>query len=571
MNQPQIFNGKNIVPGLPDMLVQAVTFLSEKEKVGAFEYGSTVSDWGEVDELIEEPLCLGYHSHLVAHAVGLAYIVSKTGGHIEFPDNFNEWSWASALSMVAPVSGWDAPCLAQIVRSFHIVEDKGLANTVANAVRVYCRAYFDSGLALLNELPSYKNSIHAGMMEGDFDRFCTLYPPIENQELVTCAFIHTAQMPQATISRLYDASTLFSPFDSKEAMTFLLAALDGMDDGRKEDCKHRILSLLQKVTDTYVDPVCNWAVRQTRLNDFLEECILALIKGLDKKDKHSYLKTIDNALAFKDNNSEFLEKVLMCVAENLAPMDILTFEFCLNALNKDREGFQNFVLFFILHPKGLYRIVGRRLWDNYHLESSSFEPTHLTEELQCMFIVFMLQDYGNPETRLPKIVPLFKSKSKLVLNILATYIRPYTDEYMGYVTKVIDDVGVDTKMTRTLKKYIENRHISIEKRVALKELSPKYGQYEVYREALRTQNEHLKQEMAKIEKETEKESFLGMLKSQVLARSGGIRRDDGTTQHLMRFEAKAPARIMAQSMMPLDIVKWEDELLKDYDLTTGNR
>ena len=569
MNHEQtVFNGRNIVPGMPDNLVRAVSFLSEKEKEGSFVYSTSVSDWAAVEDLLEGAVEPRYESHLIAYAIGIAFIVSQTGGQIVFPERINEWSWASALSVVAPISGWDASCMIRVVSSFHTNKD-GIEYVLENAIRVYCRAYFDNGLALLDGLPSFKEGVVAGLLEGDYERFCPLYPPAENQDLFTRAFVHTAQMPQESICKLYDASKAFSPFDSKDAMAFLLTALGDVDDVRKADCRQRILALLQNDTTPYVSPVCNWAIRQVSPDSFYEECILALIKGLNESGRESSLKTIDHAIVLRDKDTEFLERVFLCVAENHTPADIISLECCLHTLSEDKKAFLDFVLFFVLHPKGHYRITGRRLWDNYHMESSSFDPTSLSEELQCVFIVLMLQDYGNPETRLPKIIPLFKSKSEMVNNTLIAYIRPYADEFMGHVTSAIDQAGIDTEWTRRLKKYIEDRHISLEKRRGLKELSPKYAQYKYYQEALRTQSAHLKQQIDKTEKE-HPSSITDLFKKQALARGGGLRKDDGTTQHLIPFQVSYPMRILEQSMTPLETMKWIDEITKDYDSTTGD-
>lgn len=563
-----VFNGKNIVPGMPDILVRAVSFLTEKEKEGTFVFSTSISDWIEVEDLLENTGEPGYENHLIAYAIGIAFIVSQTGGQIVFPERIKEWSWASALSVVAPISGWDASCMVRVVSSFHTNND-GIEYVLENAIRVYCKAYFDNALHLLDDLPEFKDNVAAGLLEGDYDRFCSLYPPAENQDLFTRAFVHTAQMPQDSICKLYDASKAFSPFDSKDAMAFLLMALGGIDEVRRANCRQRVLALMQKDTTPYVPPVSNWAIRQVNPDSFYEECVLALIKGLNKSGRESCLKTIDHAIVLRDKDTEFLEKVFMCVAENLTPTDILSFEDCLHTLLEDKKAFQDFVLFFVLHPKGLYRITGRRLWDNYHMESSSFDPTSLSEELQCIFVVLMLQDFGNPKTRLPKIIPLFKSGSEMVIKTLVTYIRPYADEYMGHVTSAIDESGIDTEWTRRLKKYIDDRHIFLEKRRSLKELSPKYAQYKYYQEALRTQSMHLKQQIAQAEKECPS-SISKLFKKEVLARGGGWRKDDGTTQHLIPFQVSYPMRMLEQSMMPYEKMKWVDEITKDYDTTTGD-
>lgn len=54
-----MFNGRNRVAGLPDELDRTIAFLLEKESEGSFQYSSSVEDWENAAEFIEEPLSLG--------------------------------------------------------------------------------------------------------------------------------------------------------------------------------------------------------------------------------------------------------------------------------------------------------------------------------------------------------------------------------------------------------------------------------------------------------------------------------------------------------------------------------
>lgn len=74
MMEKLVFNGRNRVAGLSDELDRTIAFLLEKESEGSFQYSSSVEDWENAAEFIEEPLNLGWRSHELAAAVGLAYI-----------------------------------------------------------------------------------------------------------------------------------------------------------------------------------------------------------------------------------------------------------------------------------------------------------------------------------------------------------------------------------------------------------------------------------------------------------------------------------------------------------------
>lgn len=558
------FTGKNILPEIPEELARAVEYLTEKEREGVFVFGSSFSDWSDVDELIRVPLGLGHRAHIVAHAIGLAYLATDANGAISFPESENVWPWAAALFYISPYCSWSPEVMARVVRAFPSADD-GMSGQIGASVRVFCRTDYDRGLQLLELLSEHESSARAGLMECDFDRYCSMFPASRNREMFVSAYVNTAQLTSDAVNKAYLISKSFDSFFSRDALNFLLKSVGRLDDeALRSDCETRILALLDRDTTDYVRVFCIWVTGQDGLSSFCEKCILALIKGLGDASRTSSLQTIDNTLAFYEDNSDFLGKVILCVAENLQPADVLCLRNILRNLSEKEGIFQDLVLFFVLNPKGRYRHVGRRLWDEFHLEKSSIDISALPENAQCLFIVFMLRDFGNPETRLPKLMPLFNSESDRVVNTLIAELRPYTDDYMGHVTSAIDSSGVDTDATRAIKKYVDDRHQFIEKRRNLKELSPKYAQYELYREAMKSQQAHVKKYMDEAEQKRPHNNIYDLFKKQVLARGGGWRKKDGTTQHLSPIQVSLPARMMDYAMMPIDRIKWYDELMKDY-------
>ena len=168
---------------------------------------------------------------------------------------------------------------------------------------------------------------------------------------------------------------------------------------------------------------------QQGVSPFIEQSIILLVKGLKSENKETALKSIDDSIHFHFKDAVFLTNIFVAIANSLTPMDILKMEGSLRSLHENEDNFINFVLSFIFHPNGLYRVVGRRLWDDYHLESSNFDPQKdLDEKLQCLLIIELLQDYGNPETRLPKLLPLIESELPSVRNVLMSQLVPYLDE-----------------------------------------------------------------------------------------------------------------------------------------------
>ena len=350
-------------------------------------------------------------------------------------------------------------------------------------------------------------------------------------------------------------------------MGFFLAALTKVGGDRKSLCEERIRQMLTLTGGTaqYVNVVAKWAFMLRETDPFLEECILLLVKGLGR-DNGILLKAIDNAVSLHHDRTQFLIKLLACVAENIMPTEVLKLEKCLHSLSSKKEEFLNLVLSFVLHPKGLYRVAGRRLWDNYHLEKSDFDASELDELLQCVFILSMLQDFGNPETRLPKVLPLLEKGTDKSKAFLMGHLRPYLDDYMGHVINALDELKIDNEESKTIRNYFEGRAKAIRARRKMKELMPVYTHSKEFREAMRLQNEHIGEQMKEAEKDYTP-AWKELMATVVLARGGGWRDSKGKTQHLPLISYSMPSRQMAQSLSPKEQEDWLNVLLKDWDDT----
>ena len=87
-------------------------------------------------------------------------------------------------------------------------------------------------------------------------------------------------------------------------------------------------------------------------------------------------------------------------------------------IRKDPNTAFHFIILLIIDNNARNREVGRNLWDEIAIYTKNFDPFVLTEQQQALFIISMLQDIGNPEFRLPPIMPLFNSNNKNIRLIL---------------------------------------------------------------------------------------------------------------------------------------------------------
>ena len=562
-----MFIGKNILPGFPEELTIVVNYLNEKAALGLFSFSDSFLYW-EDNESIVDSLELKLDGGSLYFAVSLAYIASLNDGIFEFPEDTREWRWAWSLNLLAEYAEWTPTLMRNVILSFPCRED-GIERLMNNAAHTYGRKSFDNALTLLAALPDYQHSIKAGLMENDFEKYCSVFPPQDDPDGFGSVFAQTLQLGDVCYGKAFDIAQGFLSFTSSAAMEFYLKAHSNLDDERKRTCEEIVRGMLS-TDDTlhYVSPVTNWAYCLRESSPFLECCVISLVKGLGQENS-SALTAIDHAIAFKHCDPEFIKKLILEVAENMGPMNIGMLELCLHNLSEKPDDFLDLTLWFVLHPKGLFRIAGRRLWDEYHLENSEFNAADLEEPLQLFFIMSMLQDYGNPETRLPKVLPLLNLKSEKVKAFLMNNLHPYIDEYMGHVSNVIDRLGLECEEANIIKRYVDEREDLIKARREMKELSPIYTDEKVFQEAMRQQSEYTK-EIIKESENRHKTAWMDLLAKVVLARAGGWREEDGTIRHLPVMSFTTPSRMMSCSMSPKEQAEWIDQLSKDWDDTTGN-
>lgn len=562
-----MFNGQNILPDFPEGLSKVVTFLKEKAAAGEFVFSDSFSEWEDSEEIIN-PIGLGIDGDNYYYAVSLAYLAHLSNGRLIFPEETYIWRWAWSLQLLADVAEWDAEYMERVIRSFLGKKDDvdGLMGGVA---QMYAKRDFDKGLALQERLQELHTNISAGLMENDFTRYCDTYYPIEHQEEFTKVYCMAYDLQKDSHEKAFDQAMTFENFNSAEAMAFLLKVHIVLEGGRKDVCAEKIRVLMKsKNTSSYVPVVNNWIIRGRDDEAFAEEIVLMLIDGLGTENSE-LLITIDNAVGIRHEKPEFLTMVLVKVAESVSPMAILKMEHILHRLNDDRKYFSELAVVFIIHPQGEYRIVGRRLWDEYHMESTEFEVSDLDETSQCAFVYSMLQDFGNPETRLPKILPLLRKGSTKVKKFLMATLKPYTDDYMGHVVAACDKLNMKCKDSKTIKNYVDGRWEVIRKRKELKELSPIYTYGKEFREAKRIEVENMQSKMKEAER-NHHSMWKEFASTVILARGGGWRMPDGSTQKLPLIQFSAPARLLAESLSPREYENWLKELLRDWNDTTRN-
>lgn len=562
-----MFIGQNILPDFPEALTKVINFLNERASSGEFVFSDSFSEWESKEDIID-PIGLGIDGDNYYFAVSLAYLANLNNGHLIFPEKAHIGRWAWSLQLLAEVADWDADYMDRVIRSFLGKKDD-VNELMGSVAQTYARKDFDKGLALQGKLQELHTNISAGLMENDFRRYCELFPPKEHQEDFTKAYSKTYELQQDAHEKAFDQAMTFENLKSVDAMAFLLKEHIALEGERKGICAERIKDVLQSgSTSDYTTAVTNWLIGRRDDDAFTEEIVLMLIEGLGT-DGSKQLMKIDNAVGLRYKKPELLAKILVKVAESVSPLAMLKMEHILHRLNDDRRYFSELAVALIIHPQGEYRVAGRRLWDEFHLESTDFNAAELNEMTQCVFVLSMLQDFGNPETRLPKVLPLLKTRNTKVKKFVMGILRPYTDDYMGHVVAELDKLKINNKEAKNVKAYVDGRWNVIKLRKEMKELSPAYTYGKEYREARRSETEYFQSRMKEAEK-SHHALWKELASTVILARSGGWRMADGTTQKLPLIQFSMPARQLNESLSPREQENWLKDILRDWNDTTGD-
>ena len=415
-----MFNGRNIISDFPDELTKVVSFLNQKASLGEFNFCDSFDEWSENEDIIE-PLNLGIYGGTYYYAISLAYIANLNEGKIKVPTDCNIYRWVWSLHILAEFADWNALFMGRVINSFY-GHDDNIEGLLGRAAHVFARTNFEKGRSLSDTIDVLQPNIHAGLMENDFQRYCDIYPPSENQDTFTSAYCMTGALPNNVHEEAFDYFVGFMSLKSNVSMAFLLKVHSELSGERKDDCEDLIKQMLDhNDVREYASSICNWITYDDDEKPFVEHIVLLFIHGLGENDG-KYLQMLDKTLEFENFDIDFLTKIIVDISECISPLDVPKMENCLHQMNKDREQFVTIVVDFIIHHKGETRMLGRRLWDDYHLESTDIDISIMSEIEQIAFIYSMLQDFGKQENRLPKLLPFLRKVNNKIKNYTVLFI-----------------------------------------------------------------------------------------------------------------------------------------------------
>lgn len=233
---------------------------------------------------------------------------------------------------------------------------------------------------------------------------------------------------------------------------------------------------------------------------------------------------------------------------------------------KDEKTVIDFTVSLITDSNGRNRSAGRHVWDNMSLQKSTFDINDLPSKQQALFVISMLQDLGNPETRIPKVLPLFNSNEVIVRQILYLELVKYCDHYLGVVKPLFDSCKIiESEESNNFRKYCAKYSTFLDTRIKCKELNPKYTQADLYEEASREVVKNMQSMTSGIQNDMQIDKFFKRVR---LARGTVWRSHDGRLQNLAHIKFSIPFPIAVNALSALESTEYMLKINNDWDKIT---
>ncbi|MCH5218736.1 MAG: hypothetical protein J1F07_09380, partial [Muribaculaceae bacterium] len=213
----------------------------------------------------------------------------------------------------------------------------------------------------------------------------------------------------------------------------------------------------------------------------------------------------------------------------------------------------------IVSDLGFFRLIGRKLLNQYKLTTRQINPLIYNADFQVRFIVSLTQEYTNIEIIGPFLINLFNSPFKEVREVLINLLPDLIFNYFGYFKDLLNQ----NKLLESEElKLFQSFMIDVEEQFNLRhnctELMPEYMYPQEYEIAQNKANEHI-QDLITESKKNSISHIRALFRNVILGRGGGFRNNDGQVQQLARISASAIAPMFISSMTPWE---WHLQICK---------
>ena len=261
-----------------------------------------------------------------------------------------------------------------------------------------------------------------------------------------------------------------------------------------------------------------------------QDLIISFIKKTQFKQE--YLNSI-NYFLWKQNDVIYFERVLYAIGEYLPFKSIdKSLSSSINELHSNhKKMFDEVIVNLLIQDKACYRFLATdifsRVSDEYY--TFDYDILKLSSLNQYKLWVSVFQNYREPQSIIPCLLPLLKSKSLLVKEAFICKLEEYTESYGGSVTATLKEkLDFEDNDLKEIFERIEDYKVefyqnNVVVKNEIKELNPAFTQNRLFVEFNKNYNRRFNRQMQKSSEENS--SFLNFCSKVTLLKGGGWKID----------------------------------------------
>ncbi|MCZ4696414.1 hypothetical protein DWB61_17260 [Ancylomarina euxinus] len=248
--------------------------------------------------------------------------------------------------------------------------------------------------------------------------------------------------------------------------------------------------------------------------------------------KQEYLNSINHFL-WKQKDVKLFEIVLYTIGEYLPFKSIeRSLSSSINVLQSNhKKEFDKVIVNLLIQDKACYRFLATdilsRLYDGFY--TFDYDILELSSLNQYKLWVSVFQNYREPQSVIPCLLPLLKSKSLLVKEAFICKLEEYTESYGGSVTATLKEkLDFEDNDLKEIFERIEDYKVvfyqnNVVVKDEIKELNPAFTQNRLFVEFNKNYNRRFSRQMQKSSEENS--SFLNFCSKVTLLKGGGWKID----------------------------------------------
>jgi hypothetical protein len=411
---------------------------------------------------------------------------------------------------------------------------------VLNGIKSKCKADYDLGLELLNKSISLNDdkeniisAIVSGLYENKKIEFydSILDDLIQKDDKLNSIFFGLSNVSEIEENECKLFIELINKYNKKDLLiisilSLVFSILNSKNTKYHQFCIKELESAIENEKTGYY--ILN---NLNQLKNYNQEKTAIVVKLINQDyfSIEKYINPISNVF-WHLKEFESFKKVVLTIIEN-KPFEKFIKNFQSYFHSVDKKELDKFTIELLTDNHASKRKIGVDIFDqlsSYNPYQFTFDILKLPHILQYKLWVSLTQDFHEPKNRLIALLPLLDSKSEFIKESFICKLEEISEDYGGYVTKVLEENLIKDNPNYTLakervKKHIENYYgKNIDIKNSILELNP----YQTHYKHIKHFDEMFSKNMSKtLDKGARENSLLSILGTNTvqLSKGGGWR------------------------------------------------